>query len=226
MPETVLVVAAHADDEALGCGGTIARHVAEGDTVHVIFMADGVGSRRGNLSLDALPRNAARDRACTILGIASQHSFAWPDNAMDSIPLLEIVRPLEARVATLRPRTVYTHHGGDLNIDHRITAQAVLTACRPVPGTGVERILAFEVPSSTEWSGPDATPFVPNVWIDIGPWWPTKLAALQAYADEMRPAPHSRSLAGVEALATWRGHSVGLDKAEAFALLREIGRGP
>ncbi len=224
MPETVLVVAAHADDEALGCGGAIARHVARGDSVHVIFMADGVGSRRGDLAADALPRNAARDRACAVLGIASQHSFAWPDNAMDSVALLEIVRPLEARIAALRPRTVYTHHSGDLNIDHRITAQAVLTACRPVPGAPVERILAFEVPSSSEWAGPDAAPFVPTVWIDIAPWWPTKLAALQAYADEMRPPPHSRSLAGVQALATWRGHSVGLELAEAFVLLRELGR--
>ena len=220
----MLVVAAHADDEALGCGGAIARHTARGDAVHVVFMTDGIGSRRGQIDAEAAQRAAARDRALSLLGVRSMHAFAWPDNAMDRIALLDIVRPLEAHIADLRPHTPYTHHAGDLNIDHRVTAQAVLTACRPVPGATVQRILGFEVPSSTEWAGPDAAPFVPTVWIDIAPWWPTKLAALQAYADEMRPAPHSRSLAGVQALATWRGHSVGLDKAEAFSLVREIER--
>lgn len=224
MPETVLVVAAHADDEALGCGGTIARHVAAGDRVHVVFMTDGVGSRRGDLDAEAARRVAARDRALAILGVQSQVGFGWPDNEMDRVPLLEIVQPLERRLAELRPGVVYTHHGGDLNVDHRLTCQAVLTACRPVPGSPVSRILGFEVPSSTDWAGPDAMPFVPTVFVDIGVHWATKLAALEAYREELRPAPHSRSLAGLQALATWRGHSVGLDLAEAFTLLRQIER--
>ncbi|MBI3368559.1 MAG: PIG-L family deacetylase, partial [Burkholderiales bacterium] len=113
MPDTILVVAAHADDEALGCGGTIARHAAAGDAVHVVFMTDGVGSRRGaDVEAEAALRNAARDRALAILGVRSMLAFAWPDNEMDQVPLLEIVKPLEARIAELRPRVVYTHHGG------------------------------------------------------------------------------------------------------------------
>ena len=220
MAETVLVVAAHADDEALGCGATMARHHAAGDAVHVVFMTDGVGSRPGQLPADVLQRQQARDRALAILGVQSMQTFAWPDNQMDSVPLLQIVQPLEAVIARLAPRTVYTHHLGDLNIDHRITAQAVLTACRPVPGTSVQEILSFEVLSSTEWAMPELQPFVPTVVVDAQPGWPRKLAALAAYGDELRPAPHSRSLAHVEALAVHRGHAVGLGRA--FMQLRRV----
>lgn len=222
MPETVLVVAAHADDEALGCGGTIARHVAAGDTVHVVFMTDGVGSRRGDVDTEAPRRQAASQRALQVLGVRSSRAFAWPDNEMDSVPLLQVVKPLEAHIAQLAPQVVYTHHAGDLNVDHRITAQAVMTACRPLPGSPVREILAFEVLSSTEWGHPGLAPFVPNVWVDISAHWATKLEAVHAYGEEMRAAPHSRSLANLEALATWRGHGAGLHKAEAFMLLRRV----
>ena len=220
MPEAVLVVAAHADDEALGCGGTIARHVSRGDAVHVVFMTDGIGSRRGvDAAAESRQRLAARDRALAILGVRSTLAFAWPDNEMDQVPLLEIVKPLEAHIAQLAPRVVYTHHHGDLNVDHRITHQAVMTACRPLPTSPVDEILCFEVLSSTEWSLPGAA-FVPNVFIDTGAHWPAKRAALEAYGDEMRPAPHARSLAAAEALARVRGHGVGLPMAEAFSLAR------
>jgi LmbE family N-acetylglucosaminyl deacetylase len=222
MPDTVLVVAAHADDEALGCGGTIARHVAAGDAVHVVFMTDGVGSRRGDLDAEAAQRRAARDRALSILGVRSSLAFGWADNEMDGVPLLQVVQPLEAHIEKLAPRVIYTHHPGDLNIDHRITAQAVLTICRPLPGSPVREILAFEVLSSTEWGPPDRPPFVPNVAVDISATWERKRMALQAYGEEMRPPPHTRSLANAEALATWRGHGFGLHKAEAFMLLRRI----
>lgn len=224
MSQTILVVAAHADDEALGCGGTIARHVARGDAVHLVIMADGVGSRRGDLAADAARRNRARDQALDILGVQSLHCLGLPDNQMDSLPLLHIVQPLEAHIAALRPCTVYTHHGADLNIDHRLTQQAVLTACRPAPDSPVAEILAFEVLSGTEWSLPGLPPFVPDVFIDISATWAVKQRALLAYADEMRPAPHSRSLAHAQALAVHRGHSAGLALAEAFVLLRSVRR--
>ena len=222
MPDTVLVVAAHADDEALGCGGTIARHVAAGDAVHVVFMTDGIGSRRGDIDAEAAQRRAASALALAILGVKSSLAFAWPDNEMDSVPLLQIVKPLEAHIARLAPRLVYTHHTGDLNVDHRITAQAVMTACRPLPGSPVREILAFEVLSSTEWSLPGLPAFVPDVFVDIAATWAAKAQALQAYGDELRPAPHSRSLEHAHALALHRGHSVGLGLAEAFMQLRRI----
>lgn len=224
MPEVIVVVAAHADDETLGCGATIARHAAAGDEVHVVLMTDGVGSRRGDADAQARQRVAARDAALAHLGVRSLHAFAWPDNEMDRVPLLEIIRPLESHLAVLRPDVVYTHHAGDLNVDHRITQQAVMTACRPTPDSRVREILAFEVLSSTEWTLPGCAPFVPDVFIDASATWDAKQRALLAYADELRPAPHTRSLAHAHALAVHRGHSVGLPLAEAFVLLRSVRR--
>lgn len=222
MPETVLVVAAHPDDEVLGCGGTIARHVAEADTVHVIFMADGVGSRNGGVQETLAKREAATEEALAILGISSSHHLNLPDNRMDSVPLLEIVQPLEKLIAGIHPTVVYTHHDGDLNVDHRITNQAVMTACRPLPGNTVREVLAFEIMSATEWNVPGAAPFEPNVFVDIGDFWEKKYAALQAYGIEMRPAPHSRSIAHLDALSLHRGMSVGLMRAECFRMIRKI----
>jgi len=222
MTEKVLVVAAHADDEALGCGGTIARHVAEGSSVHLVIMADGVSSRPKVESADAGSRMDAAREAQKILGIAGITPFELPDNQMDSFPFLEIVRILERLIDELSPTLIYTHHHGDLNIDHRITNQAVLTACRPVPNHCVREIREFEVLSSTEWSFSSQPVFVPNVFIDITGYLDTKLAALAAYEAEMRPSPHSRSLLHAEALARHRGYSVGFAAAEAFMLTRAV----
>lgn len=222
MSEKILVVAAHADDEVLGCGGTIARHVAKGDRVHVVFMADGVGSRGDNESNELIFRNCARDKAMKILGVEKWFSLNLPDNRMDSVPLLNVVKALEPIIEQVQPARVYTHHHGDLNVDHRIAHQAVITACRPLPGSSVREILAFEVMSSTEWATPGVAPFVPNVFVDISDYLPKKLEALAAYELEMRPAPHARSVANVESLARQRGNCVGLEAAEAFNVVRLI----
>lgn len=152
MNRSVLVVAAHADDEALGCGGAIAKHSSVGDTVHVVFVADGVTSRPGVGGAELAQRQQATEAASHILGIRSITFLGLSDNRLDSLPLLDIVQPLEAIVAQLSPELVYTHHYGDLNVDHRVTHQAVMTACRPMPGATVREILTFEVMSSTEWS--------------------------------------------------------------------------
>jgi LmbE family N-acetylglucosaminyl deacetylase len=222
MSKSILVVAAHADDEVLGCGGTIARHVAEGDVVHVIFMADGVGSRGCVQSAELEARNQARDAALKILGVTEWHALDFPDNRMDSVPLLDVVQALEPILRKIQPERVYTHHHGDLNVDHRVTHQAVLTACRPLPGSRVREILAFEVMSSTEWATPGLAPFVPNAFVDISTYLPKKLEALAAYEQEMRLSPHSRSTEHLEALAKNRGNSVGVKAAEAYEIVRMI----
>lgn len=223
MSRLVLIVAAHADDEALGCGATMVRHAAAGDRVETVFMTDGVGSR-GEGAEDARARRAMAVEAAKILGSAEPVFGAFPDNAMDSAPLLQVAQFVEGFVGGRKPDFVYTHHLGDLNVDHRITAAAVMTCFRPQPGRAVPTILSFEVPSSTEWQAPTGGPaFVPNWFEDVSAHFARKLAALDAYAKEMRDAPHPRSRASIEALAAWRGTSCGVARAEAFMLLRRIG---
>jgi LmbE family N-acetylglucosaminyl deacetylase len=220
--ETVLVVVAHPDDEVLGCGGTICRHVAEGDNVHLMVLSNGVDSRIGVNNLDLELRRIATQKAQDILKIDSLETFDFPDNQMDAVPLLEIIKALDPVFLKIRPSIVYTHHYGDLNIDHRITQQAVMTACRPKPEFFVKQIYGFEVLSSTEWATPQAHPFLPTLFVDISDHLYVKLNALKAYDLEMESAPHSRSVEHAELLARHRGQSVGVFAAEAFVPYRMI----
>ncbi len=221
MSEKVLVVAAHPDDEVLGCGGTIARHVAEGDEVHVVFLADGVTSREHGPD-DLRTRESAVEKAMSILGVQDHRYLGFPDNRLDSLPLLDIVQSLEKVVDAIQPDKIYTHHHGDLNVDHQIAHRAVLTTCRPVPGQSVKAILAFEVLSSSEWATPGLQPFVPDTYVDITAYSELKMKALAVYQDEMRPYPHSRSFENVRSLMSLRGCSVGVHRAEAFSLVRQL----
>lgn len=222
MSRTILIVAAHTDDEALGCGGTIARHAAEGDTVYAVFLADGVTSRPDASSAQLEQRNSAAAKAHEILGIKKTYMLGFPDNRMDSVPLLEIVQRLEELLKEAQPEIVYTHHCGDLNVDHRVTHQATLTACRPTPGASVKEIYTFEVLSSTEWNTPGVNPFIPNVFVDITRHLDKKISALRAYDLEMRIAPHSRSIENSIRLAELRGNTVGVKAAEGFSLIRAL----
>jgi len=129
----VLVVAAHADDEVLGCGGTIINHTSNGDKVHTIFMADGVSSRSKEFKENLKLRKDSSKLAQSILGISSTHYIDLADNRMDSIPTLDIVQKLEPIIDEIKPSIIYTHHPCDLNIDHQLTHTAVMTACRPIP---------------------------------------------------------------------------------------------
>lgn len=221
-PEKVLVVAAHSDDEVLGCGGTIARHVDAGDIVDILFVADGVSSR-GNDPRELERRCDAARRAAEILGARPPRFLNLPDNQLDTVPRLTIIQAIERASAALEPARVYTHHAGDLNIDHRIVHEAVVTAFRPLSGSSVRALLAFEVLSSTEWATrPPEMGFRPDHFIDVHRQMHRKLAALAAYAEEMRPFPHPRSIEAVRALATLRGSSAGLQAAEAFMTLRVV----
>jgi LmbE family N-acetylglucosaminyl deacetylase len=136
------------------------------------------------------------------------------------VDFLTLVKAVESVVEQVGPERVYTHHLADLNLDHRLTSQAVLTACRPVPGAKVKRIETFEVPSSTEWA---PEPFRPTSFVDVtGDALQRKLLALACYSSEMREAPHPRSPQAIRALAHWRGASCGVHEAEAFQLVREL----
>lgn len=229
-PSAVLVVAAHPDDEVLGCGGTIARHVELGDEVHVMILGEGITSRDPRRDRPGREGDLARlDRsiaeAAKALGVAKVHRSYLPDNRFDSLHLLDVIKEVERAIEGVSPGYIYTHHAGDLNVDHRITHQAVVTAARPLPGGCVNSILAFEVPSSTEWQGAGSDlPFTPQVYQEVTGTLKKKLRALAAYRTEIRPFPHPRSLRAVEALARYRGTIVGVDAAEAFILVRAVKR--
>lgn len=219
---TVLVVAAHSDDEALGCGGTIAKHVENEDEVYVVFMTDGVAARLPSDSCDGDKRYASSKEALAVLGVKGVFRFDFPDNNMDSVPLIQVVKKLEQVVDKVQPSILYTHYAYDLNVDHRITHQAVMTACRPQSHCPVKEIYTFEILSSTEWSSKSSQQFLAQLIVDVSEQWDKKIRALHCYHDEMREFPHSRSFECIEALATLRGSAHGLIKAEAFFIERII----
>ena len=223
---TIFVCVAHPDDEVLGCGGTIARHVDRGDTVHVIFVADGIGSRKSTNAereKNLLERRQAARNAARIIGCEAPHCLDYPDQRLDTISLLDITQSIEALLDGVKPDIVYTHHSGDLNADHRLVCEATMTAVRPMPGQTVRAVYGFETLSSTEWAFHSReTAFRPNRFVGIEETLGRKLDALRAYNIEMRDFPHARSFETVEALARLRGSTVGLAAAEAFTVLREV----
>jgi len=223
--EVVLVVSAHTDDETLGVGGTIAKHVKQGHRVYGISMTDGVGARDDQISERIKIRKQASINAAAILGMEWIEGGNFPDNAMDTVPLLSVTKMIEQVKNKVRPTIIYTHSPADLNIDHRVVAQATLTAFRPQPNEIWKEIRAFEIASATDYGQMDVTAaFMPNLSVCIEETWPMKLKALMEYKEEMREAPHSRSLEGLENLAKYRGNQVGLKMAEAFQVLRKIER--
>lgn len=221
----VLVVAAHPDDEVLGVGGTIRRLSNEGKVCRAVIIAEGLTSRTNKrvetdlqevekLQDDA--RNAAKE-----VGYQSIDFCGLPDNRLDSVDMLDIIKIITKYIETYNPDTIFTHHRGDLNIDHRRTCEAVLTACRPVGEYCVRRIITFETPSSTEWNYDNNTSFCPNVYFDVLRTINAKIKGMECYESEMRDFPHPRSARSLKALACYRGSNVGFEMAEAFMLLRE-----
>jgi len=222
-----LVVAAHPDDEVLGCGGTIARLVAEGHEVFIAILGEGITSRYPNREqtepglLDRL--KACSRKAAQALGAKDLFNFSLPDNRFDTVPLLEVIKLLENLLGRLKPQVVYTQHGGDLNVDHAVTFRAALTATRPVPGCAVRNVYAYEVASSTEWAFQQFGPtFHPTLFVNIADTLARKLQAMSCYDTEAREFPHPRSPEALRAIAQRWGSVAGLAAAEAFECIREI----
>ena len=223
----VLVIAAHPDDEVLGCGGTIARLAAEGARVSILILAEGLTSRpdfdlvRDGVALKVHHERA--QRAGALLGAKEVTVGGFPDNRMDTVPLLDVAQRIEREIARVRPETVFTQHGGDLNIDHVVTFRATMTATRPMRDCPVKRLYAYEVGSSTDWAFQQFEPrFTPQVFFDIEPHLETKIAAMQIYESEARPFPHPRSPEALRANARRWGSVCGAGAAEAFCCVREI----
>jgi LmbE family N-acetylglucosaminyl deacetylase len=194
----------------------MATYAAAGDRVEVLLLfGDGTGR-------DAERRKAAAEAAC-ILGAQPPRFGGFPENRSDTLPLVEIIGAIERCVNEVKPEIVYVNHGGNLNIDHQITFHAAVTALRPVPGSNIRTIYTYEILSSTEWAPRSlGEAFRPVRFVDISAVLQLKMKALEAYAMEMRPAPHARSMEAVRALTAHRGATVGFSGAEAFDIVRDI----
>jgi len=224
----ILVIAAHPDDEILGCGGTIARLVKEGNTVYTLILGEGITSRDEKRDRHKNEEEIKKLRshikaANKIIGVKDVFVFDFPDNRFDTVALLDMVKIVETIKKRVYPDIIFTHHHGDLNIDHQITFQAVMTAFRPIRGEKAKDIYSFEVPSSTEWNGPfPSAYFMPNYFVDISKTLKLKIKALKEYKSEIREFPHPRSIKALETIAKYRGIQVGSEAVEAFEAVRII----
>lgn len=217
--QKILVIAAHPDDEVLGCGGTILKHIAKGDEVSVLILGEGETSRGESADIEKRKKQARE--AGELLGVKNLFLENLPDSQFDSLPMLKLVKIIEQSLNKVKPSIVYTHNPYDLNIDHQLTFKAVLTAARPQPNYFVKKILAFEILSSTEWQIKDKKHlFYPTVYNDITDFINKKIEVLAVYQQELKEFPHPRSVEGVRTLARYRGIESGYNFAEAFQLVR------
>ena len=220
--QKILIVAAHPDDEVLGCFGTVAKLIKQGAEAYTLVLGEGKTSRgeTNKEEMDELDREY--EMANQTIGIKAIFREHFPDNCFDKVSLLEIVKAVERVKDDIKPDIIFTHFQHDLNIDHRIAYQAVLTATRPMQDESVEQIYSFEVLSSTEWNF--SSSFSGNVFFDIHDTIADKLKAMQCYQSELRIYPHPRSLEGIRLNAQLQGMRVGLQYAESFMLIRDVRR--
>ncbi|HYW27126.1 MAG TPA: PIG-L deacetylase family protein [Terriglobales bacterium] len=219
MPEqSVLVIAAHPDDELLGCGGTVALHALAGDRVTCVIVCEGESLRYGP---DGVGQRSHMGCAARRLGVHDVRLLGFPDQRLDTICQLDVIQRIEEVVRDVRPRTVYCQHGGDVNRDHQLVFQAALVATRPTESS-VEAVYAFDTASSTEWGYPRT--FVPDTWIDIGSTLETKVEAMACYRSEVRRYPHPRSLQALRDRAHAWGVQACLEAAEVFMTIRRVVR--
>jgi LmbE family N-acetylglucosaminyl deacetylase len=215
----VVVVAAHPDDEILGCGGVTALHAAAGHRVVTVIACEGQSLRYGDREVAMAEQSR---RAAAVLGVRDLRLLDFPDQRLDTVTLTQLIAPLEAIVREVQPTVVYCQFGGDINRDHQLLFQAVLVATRPTVPC-IERVLAFDTASSTEWAHPRA--FVPDTWIDIGTVLEQKLEAMRCYETEVRDYPHPRSIEALRHRARAWGNQCCLDAAEVFVTVRRVARG-
>lgn len=225
MSKSVLLVFAHPDDEVLGCGGTATKLIAAGFDLTTLILGEGKTSRFDN-------KNAAEDELKQLaseiinankkLGISRVFTSDFPDNKFDTVPLLNLVKKIEEIKQIVKPSIIFTHHFGDMNIDHQLTYKAVLTATRPMIDECVRDIYTCEIPSSTEWNFEPCKNFFPNVFSDITETIDIKVAAMSEYSSELREWRHPRSLRHIKDLAMWNGVKCGLEFAESFMLVRSV----
>jgi LmbE family N-acetylglucosaminyl deacetylase len=214
MAKHVLVIAAHPDDELLGCGGTVALHTKAGDEVTSVIVCEGESLRYGQKGIGQAEHIR---RAAATLGVRDVRPLGFPDQRLDTMPLTDIINPLDEIVKEVQPSVVYVQFGGDINRDHQLLFQAALVATRPT-ACWVQAVYAFDTASSTEWAFPRT--FTADTWVDISTTLETKLAAMACYTSEVRPYPHPRSIDALRYRANAWGNQQCLEAAEAFMTVR------
>ena len=229
----ILVVCAHPDDETIGMGGTL-KKLSKKHNVSILFVAEGITARRKSgystipqydvdpdemkkMKKEILVRKSHAKKALSLLGIKKMRFLDFPNQELDKIPLLKIIKEIESEIAATKASVIFTHHFNDLNLDHRIVYDATITASRPIPGSTVTSIVSFEIPASTDWKKPYQ--FNPNLYIDISKELEYKVKALEAYHYEIRKPPHPRSKVITKAIANRWGSLSGYNAAEAFEII-------
>lgn len=226
----ILIVVAHPDDELLGLGATIHQLVHElSSKVRVVILGEGITSRGEKRDVKQWEQELETHRsniyeAQKILGYQQLSLYGFPDNRFDSVAILDIIKVIEKEKQDFQPDTIFTHHGGDLNVDHQLTFQAVITATRPMENEVVKSIITFETPSGTEWqASSDPRKFVPNLFVEVKPESLTaKINAMECYEYEKREYPHPRSSEALKILAQKWALNIGRQYAEAFSVIRSI----
>lgn len=216
-----LIIAAHPDDEVLGCGGTIINHVKQGDKVTLVILTDGAGTRYKKKMVNVLRQGAMK--CAKVMGVSKVIFKNLPNQLLDAVPIAKVIREIEDVIGRVRPDVVYTHDKGDLNRDHAVIYEATLVAARPLPGGAVKKLFTYFVPSSSEYNDVDEKAvFIPNVFVDIGKSIDKKIKAFACYKSELRAHPHPRALKALKIYAQRWGIQSGIEYAEAFRLIREV----
>ena len=226
----IMIVAAHPDDELLGLGASMNRLINEFNVItHVIILGEGLTSRSDKRDLDKWQRELKIHRdniyeAQKAIGYQSISLYDFPDNRFDTVALLDIIKVIEKEKNEFKPDVIFSHHGGDVNIDHLKTFEAVITACRPMKNESVRSIITFETPSGTEWrASNDPKHFIPNFFIEVkNENIAAKILGMENYEFEKRKYPHPRSPESLKIQAQRWGVSIGSDFAEAFTIVRLI----
>mgnify|MGYP001052878032 CR=1 FL=1 len=226
----ILLVVAHPDDELLGVGGTMNKFIKENNcTVRVVILGEGITSRGDNRNTEQWKNELKLHKQNIVsaqkeIGYQELSIYDFPDNRFDSVALLDIVKIIEKEKRDFQPEIIFTHHGGDVNIDHQRTFEAVITATRPMENEIVKTVITFETPSGTEWiASSDPRKFSPNLFIEVSENdLNAKITGMESYEFEKRIYPHPRSPEALRILAQYRGLTIGKGFAEAFNITRTI----
>lgn len=225
MQNKILVIAPHADDEVIGCGATMAKAISNGDEVYVIIATNaniGAPELFDKKDIENV-RQEALD-AHKHLGVKKTFFLDFPAPSLNAFPEYKISIELSKIISDLKPNILYIPHPGDLHQDHKAIYRASLVAARPQGDYSIKEIYCYETLSETEWAPYQEKSFIPNVFNDTSDYFEKKIEAMRFFKSQIKEFPHTRSIETFEALAKFRGATVGVKRAESFILERKINK--